>query len=286
MFKRGPPAAGGSCRRLNNGVSVAFPFFVASFKVRLVADLSAAAFRSGQDKELALWYCLRSLNTTGSGTLPYELAIEGLQSVFGYSLRTALRHLALGEGQFWQRKSVKRGSIIDIYGVKQIALMFNTTLLGNIRFYEVPARKFQSLRYRRLALWSSIHKPLGVRANPISRDTLAGITGVQRRTQQLYDKAARIKKTVNFRPQHEQKRLPNSYHNRQDFGHRGQLAKIRRQLRSLLTAEALEKRRYFGSVPKMLKTKDRVDVSYVLTRSDKRQIRGRLEWEPISTMAM
>ena len=73
-----------------------------NFQVRLVPDLSAAAFRSKKTKELALWYILRALNLSGSGVIENSLVLEQLQQTFNYSQRTVYEHLALGEGQFWR----------------------------------------------------------------------------------------------------------------------------------------------------------------------------------------
>lgn len=258
------------------------------YRVRLIADLSARAFKTGQDKELALWHCLRSLNVTGSGAIMYEEAIEGLQDIFNYSRRTAFRHLAKGEGLFWERVISKRGSQIKIYGVLRVCLMFDTSLLNNIRFYEVETKRFNSMKYRRLALWCSIHKPRKVRANPISRASLTEYTGISKRQQCRYDSEAPTRRTPNFRVNSmlDQKRLPNIYHNNQDFGHKGMLVRVRRNLRSFIPAEALEERIYFKSIRKAMKSnnraiKDSLRVVYTLVRSNKRQIKGRLEWQPI-----
>jgi len=258
--------------------------------VRLVPDLSAAAFRTKQTKEYALWVCLRSLDYKGKGFIGFESAIEGLRQVFGYGEKTISRTLNHDGGVFWHRIASKRGTTIKIEGIKNVCLTLNTRLFNTIRFYEVPAEKFQSLRMRRLAMWASIHKPKGMKANPISRESLSDYTGVQRRTQQLYDKDAEIKKTPNFRPDNpDQKRSPNSYHNKSEPKPNGMLKKLRREIKqSLVNDEALslEPRRYFSNTRQMLKTKNRVDICYILVRSDKRQVKGRLEWKPVLSMGI
>ena len=255
-------------------------------KVRLVPDLSAAAFKSKRDKELAMWHCLRSLNVTGSGYIYLDEALEGLTGTFGYSRRNVKMILNKGESQFWERINAKRGCVIKIYGIKIICLLFGTSLLNTARFYDVPADEFTTLMDRRLALWESIHKPKGVKANPISRASIQEYTGVQKRQQIRYDKASKIKRTPCFRIRHEQPRLPNIYHNNQLPGHKGQLPKVRRFLKSFKTDEALGKKCYFGSVVNMLRNKNRDSESYILLRSNKRRIQGRLEWEPINSMVM
>ncbi len=95
------------------------------YRVRLVADLSASAFKTKQTRELALWHCLRALNYAGTGYLGLETAIEGLCSVFGYRSRTIFRTLALGEGVFWDRIATKRGTTIKIKALKDVVLMLN-----------------------------------------------------------------------------------------------------------------------------------------------------------------
>ena len=87
--------------------------------VRLVSDLCAAALKQKQDKELALWYCLRQLNVTGCGRISLEDATDGLIKIFGYSRRTVFRHLVLGEGRYWERFSSMRGHQIRIYALER-----------------------------------------------------------------------------------------------------------------------------------------------------------------------
>ena len=250
---------------------------VTDLKVRLVADLSAAAFKTHQDKELALWHCLRCLNSNGSGYLDLEVAIEGLKLAFGYSRRSIFRLLAKGEGQFWHRIYAVRAPVIKIYGIKSVFVYFAIQLNNTARFVEVGADRFNTLKKRRLALWLSIPKPRGIRANPISRQSLEDYTGVNERRQQRYDKEARVKRQATWRPQNkEQPRLPNIYHSPVVPGPRGMLLKVRRYLKSFENDGAFELRRYFDSIPKMMKTKHRVDEVYLLTRANQRRIEGHI----------
>lgn len=204
--------------------------------------------------------------------------------MFNYSRPTAFRTLALGEGLFWERRDEKRGATIKIYGLAAVSEYLNTSLRDSKRFYEVPAEKFRTLGQRRTQLWVSTHRPKGVHADPISRQSLEEITGVQERQQRRYDKAGKAKRTPNFRPGCEQPRLPNTYHNQQYLGIKGMLPKVRRELKAYLLDEPFEKQRYFGSIRKLLKSKHKTELAYTLIRSDKRQIKGRLEWQPILTM--
>lgn len=262
------------------------------YQVRLVADLSAAAFKFKLTKELAMWHCLRSLNLTGSGYLFLDEALAGLQDNFNYSSRTMARVLSLGEGVFWARVQTKAGRRIEIKGLKAVCERFKTLLPSLTRFYDVPAQQFRGLRQQRLRMWESLHKPEGMPAHPISRDTLEDYTGVQRRQQKRYDRDSELKRIANFRPGCEQPRLPNSYRHKQFPGHRGMLARVRRELRSSadggkqLLAEAFNPRRYFDSIRALMRNRNRADFSYVLIGSGRRQIKGRLEWKPVYTLAI
>ncbi len=254
--------------------------------VRLIPDLSAAALKAKLTKELAMWHCLRALNHTGSGSINYDRAIDQLQTTFGYSRRTAFRHLNMGEGLFWQRIVQKRGSTIKIYGLEAVCLYLDTTLKHSKRFYEVPADRFMDPKARKCRLWESVHlhKPKGVKANPVSRAVIANITGVNGRQQRRYDRASDIRRTANFCPQAEKPRMANSYHHKQLAGTKGMLRKVGKQLRFLLTEEAklTYSRRYFAcSMNSILKAKNREDIIYRLLPTHKRKIRGRLEWEGV-----
>ncbi|MBA7580415.1 hypothetical protein ES708_22306 [subsurface metagenome] len=93
------------------------PFFV-----KLIPELSAAALKAGLDKELALWYELRAINSSGSsipgqqcsnGFLDLDYAVAALVKHFAYTQRTAYRLLRAGSGTFWniyQRHPPKVGS--------------------------------------------------------------------------------------------------------------------------------------------------------------------------------
>lgn len=260
-----------------------------SVKVRLVADLSAAAFKSKQDKELALWHCLRALKPYGGDYISIDAAIDGLTGIFNYSRRTAFRILNQGEGLFWHRFETKRGSVIKIYGIKPVSLMLDTPLNNDLHYREVPAEKFNSPKLRCLALWQSIYKPHGMKANPISRQSIETYTGTQKRTQIRRDKAAKVKRVSNrIAPDdgQQQKRLPNIYHSEYEPGPKGQLRKVRRFLKAFRNDEELEKKRYFSSTRAILKNKHHDDICFVPVRSTKRQILGRMEWKPVITLVM
>ena len=66
--------------------------------IRLIPNLSIAALRRGLDKELAMWYCLRTINHWGSGYLDLEYAVKALTDSFRYSRSTAYRILTASIG--------------------------------------------------------------------------------------------------------------------------------------------------------------------------------------------
>ncbi|GAI62374.1 unnamed protein product, partial [marine sediment metagenome] len=68
--------------------------------IKLYKELSQAALKAKLDKEIALYYALRAINSSGSsnprqqlssGWLFLEGAVAALVELFGYSQRTAYR---------------------------------------------------------------------------------------------------------------------------------------------------------------------------------------------------
>ncbi|MBA7664120.1 hypothetical protein ES703_72171 [subsurface metagenome] len=283
------------------------PFFV-----RLIPDLSAAALRQKKHKELALWHRLRVLDISGTGVLINEIAIEGLVKTFGYSSRTAYRHLELAEGRLWRRSTHRTGPVIEIYGLRKACEYLGTWLSrGDRHFRELPAGRFQ-LGQERAQLLASIHKPAGITANPISRESIEEYTGVGKRQQLRLEKKARIKKTATFGvrqvrdkvgrtrvvPERQliitktkqywrNKRMPNIYHNQAGASSKGMLKRVGSQLRrSLIPDEAIPTRRYFKGHKSLLQSvrehfrKEHYlpFEGYRLLRNNDRLIKGRIEW--------
>ena len=123
--------------------------------VKLIAELSATTLRLKLDKELALWYCLRSVIPAGSGTLVLDHAIRALTGSFAYSQRTVYRTLQAGTGKFWDIEYDLRfsRSVIRIYGVARVAEHLGTYHLSwPVR---IVAAKFRGLKNRRAQLYAS-----------------------------------------------------------------------------------------------------------------------------------
>lgn len=53
--------------------------------IRIVPNISLAALQAKLDKQLAMWYCLRTINQWGSGRLDMEYAVKSSVADFGYS---------------------------------------------------------------------------------------------------------------------------------------------------------------------------------------------------------
>ena len=106
-------------------------------QIKLCADLNVAALKTHKDKELAMWYCLRFLNATGSGKINLDIAEQYLQLLFAYKRRRMFDHLRLGEGLFWERKYCYwpdgeiRRSVIEIRALKNLIEYF--VLLALVR---------------------------------------------------------------------------------------------------------------------------------------------------------
>lgn len=254
-------------------------------QVRFIPDLSAAALKQSKHKELGLWYRLRTLDQPGTGIISVDFAIKGLIEVFGYTQRTAFRHLRQGDDILWHRTTHKTGHVIKIYALRRVYEYFITSAYqGDKHFREIPAAQFQ-LGSERLQLYASTFKPAGIQSNPISRASIEDYTGVGKQQQIRYHKQARInqtpiKKTPCYgvyqvtgdngatraipekvtvyskkKGSYEiPKRLPNIYHSSFQASNKGQLKKVTQVMaKSLITGEATPPtRRYFKGLKSLL----------------------------------
>jgi len=272
--------------------------------VRLIPELSVAALKAGLDKELALWYELRAINVTGCGRLVLNDAVAALVYSFGYSASTAYRILKAGDGRLWeihQSPALEGRSVIKIYGLYRVAAWFNTFVLRLSRPIEIPGQAFKGSRGKKTAwLYASFFKPDGSKAKPISRDSIEAATGVLKRQQKRYDKAAGIKKVANFAYQQDGKgkltpirhlvdgksrqwlkdrRLGNTYHSRALKVNRGMTKKVNAILRrSFNWGEARLLKRFFLSARSLMRSPERHEEAFLLVNKRNRLIPGRLEW--------
>jgi hypothetical protein len=269
--------------------------------IRLIPGICLAALKKGLDKELALWFCLRSLNTSGCGALDQEIAVSGLVREFGYSKSTVYRVLRQGEGIFWgkHRKGNTYHFRIQIYGLNSVAASLGA-YCGR-HHLEITAEEFGGHRGHRLIrqrawLYSTIHKPAGDKATPMYRVVIENETGLGRRRQQRYDKLSSTSEGVHAnredtnghqRPVLDEvkgkwwvhRQFGNVYHSKAQKSHRGQLKKVNAALgRSLYKGEARHGRRFFTSVEQYKRCHNRHPDPFLLVRSPERIFKGRIEY--------
>ncbi len=268
--------------------------------IKLFPRLSVAALKARLDKELALWYELRALNSWGSGRLDLNDVLASLVSSFGYSQATAYRLLRAGDGKLWdiyQSPRLPGLSQIKIYGLFRVAKWFST-YPG--RAVEIKASDFRGRGAKTACLYASFFKPDGSRAKPISRESIEAATGVLRRQQQRYDKVVGIKRVANFAFQQDgqgkltpmlhlveskgkqwlkHRRLGNSYNSRALKAHRGMTKRVNAELqRSLNFGEARLLKRFFLSPRSLIRSTERANEAFLLVNKRDRLIPGRLEW--------
>ncbi len=272
--------------------------------IRLIPYLSIAALKHGLDKELAMWYCLRAINYWGSGHLALQVAIEALVLNFHYSKSTAYRILSSGEGIFWEKRPVKgiNKLYLQIYGLKQVARYLDTHC-GRC-FLEISPQDFVGAGSNRISLqrswmYASFHKPKGTKAHPISRASIREATGVNRRSQQRYDKSA-VTRVANYASAQDavgkvtpilelvdgkfqqwlvHKRLPNTFYCRAQRSAVGMLRKVNTAVRqSFLKGEACYSQRFFMTARSYIKCCQRHEDPYVVVLVANRWITRRTEW--------
>lgn len=273
-------------------------------ELRLIPSLSARVLQTKQDKELALWYGLRSLDTQGSGVINTARAIEQLCYYFHYSPRTIFRLLASGENIFWHR--VNHNSQILLTGVVHLVkdLKAEGDNLGRY-FHITTVARFTSCAKRRSEVYASTLPPTGIHSKPLARATVADITKVNPRQQRRYHKIAGIRRVAHFevhcsgskKPEYKlatrevvnsngeiitiPKRLGNSYNTQQQPGHSGMLKKALKRCRVLDKTERLHTpiKSRFTSARRLLRAfTGGLDMGHFLTPARARIKPGRQEW--------
>lgn len=259
--------------------------------------------------QLALWSLLRSFDN-GSGNLVINTRSQlvTLLKDFGYSPDTTKRLLRKADGRFLQLHEGIRRAVIKIYGLYTVCRSYNITLDGDKHARLIPAEDFNTLNKRRSQLYASIFKPHGVTANPITRETITKLTGLNKAQQIRYEKAAGMKRTPNFEVQEVKgqyipvttevysksrvsvvpRRLGNTYHTHQEVGNKGMTRRVHKALthvkESFMPDEALKVRKcFFTSMSRALRyfkgfQNETDKTAYYMVRNAKRVIKGRLEW--------
>jgi len=274
--------------------------------LKLYPELSIAALKNRTDKGLILWYELRAHNSTGSHSpgeqwssgrvLLTEDSHSSLASTFGYSIPTLYRLLKLGNGKYWVIYRCLGFRILYLYGLGRVAKSLQVQTLS--RPVQVEGKELKGRQSKRAWLYASFFKPEGCKSKPISRDSLADATGIQRRQQRRYEKVARVRRVANFavwqnqagvivplvqqvagksRQYDKPRRLGNTYYSRAKQANRG-MAKRVAPMRSLQRDEARSLRRFFTSAKSLLQCSKRAEESYLLVDNRERIIKGRMEW--------
>lgn len=257
--------------------------------IRMIPEFNIAALNQGKDIELMFWYCLRASDTTGCGHVYLMQALDYFTRCFGYSERTFYRHLAMGRGKLWSLYE-NQGATIQIWGAETAFRYLGIT--AATRHVEIDVKTL--LRYpRKSLLWNTgAYRPFGTgRSNhPISRQSLAGVTGIEKRKQQRYDKSADTPLSENLLKEKDlvtkkvyqsirwvsskaagklipvKDQLGNTYFSHATRSNRGQLKKLSKLVAerkgSLLCAEAPDKskipaRRFYDTFRDFIRAKSR-----------------------------
>jgi len=240
-----------------------------------------------------------------------EVALLALADTFGYNRRTVYRQLAKGNGIFWTVMPHNGASRIYIHGISKVANILQIYWTQG-HFREVSVERFNTPGKRKAELYASIHKPAGIRANPMSRACITSMTGLSKTQQRRYELIAGIKRTPNYavifhgnngshtvepakmtvegksREYIINKRLGNIYHTRQSMSSRGQLKglpSVSKGVRSSISGEARRplSRRFFKSYKALMtvlsrRGKEEEHQGFCLVNNGYRSVRGRLEW--------
>ncbi|MBI2847982.1 MAG: hypothetical protein HYX83_02290 [Chloroflexi bacterium] len=163
-------------------------------RVRLIPDLSAAALRIKQSKQLALWYALRAINVTGSGIVDKDIALTVLRDTYHYSTASLYDCLRKGEGIYWKVLCDR----ISIRGLRDVAAALDIGRINDRHFREITPGQFNTSLARKAQVYASIHHPAGIHGNPISRQTITTITGLSKSAQRRLEVAAHVNRVPQY----------------------------------------------------------------------------------------
>lgn len=169
--------------------------------VRLYPTVATAILKSESSAIGRIWLLCRHLDQSGSGVLPIEQLRHALTSknspmrVVGW--RRLRQLLTAGQGIFWQRRKTRAGDDrLWLYGWRRVCAALDVTRLDTERI-DLPIKHLLgSMGQVRAALYATFHA--GHTGNPISRQTLAEITGISERSQRQYDKSLAVDIRPNY----------------------------------------------------------------------------------------
>ncbi|MBK8989524.1 MAG: hypothetical protein IPM39_26285 [Chloroflexi bacterium] len=192
----------------------------------LLPALVLAFLRKERAAEGRLWLLLRHLDAAGRGWISKQTAVAHLTDPTSplclYHERYLRLLLARGDGLFWQWVTGEDGRIW-LYRPERVAAALGVERLDGRRVALPLADLLASLSVVKAHFYASFHSartgggadglsgasadgprapgsapPSGLPGSPISRATLAALSGVSRRTQQRYEAQAGVHSQANF----------------------------------------------------------------------------------------
>ncbi|MFL7838204.1 MAG: hypothetical protein ACK2T4_07165 [Candidatus Promineifilaceae bacterium] len=172
------------------------PQFSADGSISIAPSLGLAILRHKQAAPARLWLLLRAVDSRGRGMIPLETARKaftdqdsGLRFCGWRQLRNLL---AAGADTFWQVDE----DHIWLRSAARVAAAFKVTHFSG-KDVALPVSELTGgIAAVRAHLYATFHS--GRQAKPVSRQTLAGKSGVAPRTQRHYDRLIGVEKQTNY----------------------------------------------------------------------------------------
>ena len=159
-----------------------------------------AVLRQGKEASTRVWLLLRLADGDGRGWLTVDEARRELTApgapLFVCGWRRLRQLLAEGEGVFWVREARAGGDRLWLRGAHRVALALDCGRLQGFPVELPVAALLGGIQGVRAAFYAAFHA--GREARPVSRATLATLSGVAERTQLAYDRVARVTPTPNI----------------------------------------------------------------------------------------
>ena len=263
--------------------------------VKTYGELNCEGLRTGQDRELVVWYLLRHLDAQGSGRVFLDRLAKVVTGKRLWSQTNLERRLARGEGRFWKVITTKHGQQVRYRSLEAVC-----EALGVVPYRDpvgVPLRAFGRLAVTRAYLYAA-----WVGDRQIGREMIMQLTGLPETTQRRYEKLSgvTIEKNVSVRAYQEgdqlapgrwvardrqgrlcyNVRMVNRYSTQLQAFARGQLRKVRQSLRGAEKAAlVVGGRRYFRDAMQAAKCRNR-GAPYYIDR--KRTWHGAHLWDAVA----
>ena len=166
--------------------------------IKIVGSLCKAAKEQGLDSPQRLWWLARAIDD-GSGRVSHQALMNTAEKHITKSLRSRQVLLKTCKEQGWLKAcKAKDGTHwYIIHSLERMAIQFKTELTTPVNVF---ARELKSIKKWRSAAWdATMAGRKGHKSRPVSRKALQRLTGVDRRSQQRYEKHSnRIKSQKNI----------------------------------------------------------------------------------------